>query len=338
MYRQIHNVILIIVLLITAGIIILLNQACVQKPPEPLIKITFVSMPASFTAYSIYVALDKKNFEVEGLDVTLKNTYPHGKASLHALVEGETDFAVSSETPLIHSVLNGNNIKVIAVTITAEKHLAVVARKDRGIFKAKDLNNKKIGVTLGSNGEYFLDTVLLMNGLSRDAVKLVDVKPSQILNALINGEVDAIATWNPLKHMAQNKLGDRGSVFYAEGLYSPLFIIAARGDYVDENPDIVKRVVQSLVNTSEFIRNNPDEANNIAARYIKIDNSLTDNLSATYFFNISLSQSFLLTLEHQTEWAIENKLTDQTRVPNYLDFIYTDALMAVKPDNVTLIK
>ena len=42
--------------------------------------------------------------------------------------------------------------------------------------------------------------------------------------------------------------------------------------------------------------------------------------------------------QDEARWRIENKLTDQTMVPNYLDFIYIDALQAVKPEGVTLIR
>ncbi len=137
---------------------------------------------------------------------------------------------------------------------------------------------------------------------------------------------------------AARELGDQGSTFYAEGLYSPYFLIAGRQDFIKANPDIIEMVVKSLINASKFIHDNPAESRGIVARYLKMDRSLLDDLSATYHFKISLDQSFLKTLENQSKWAIKNKLTDQTRVPDFLDFIYLDALASVKPEGVTIIR
>jgi NitT/TauT family transport system substrate-binding protein len=69
-----------------------------------------------------------------------------------------------------------------------------------------------------------------------------------------------------------------------------------------------------------------------------MDRSLLDDISATYRFKISLEQSFLKTLVNQSKWAIKNGLTDKTKVPNFLEFVYLDALVSVKPDGVTIIR
>ena len=55
-------------------------------------------------------------------------------------------------------------------------------------------------------------------------------------------------------------------------------------------------------------------------------------------FVVSLPQALIIAMEDEARWRIENKLTDKTTVPNYLDFIYTDALEAVNPEAVTVIR
>jgi len=45
----------------------------------------------------------------------------------------------------------------------------------------------------------------------------------------------------------------------------------------------------------------------------------------------------LITMRDQSRWAIKNNLTDATEVPNYLDYIYLDALEEVKPEAVGII-
>ncbi|NIT52457.1 MAG: hypothetical protein GWO41_06890 [candidate division Zixibacteria bacterium] len=57
-----------------------------------------------------------------------------------------------------------------------------------------------------------------------------------------------------------------------------------------------------------------------------------------YVFEIFLDQSLLLSWEDIARWAIKNKFTDKTTVPNYLNFIYLDGLEAVKPEAITIIR
>ncbi len=55
-----------------------------------------------------------------------------------------------------------------------------------------------------------------------------------------------------------------------------------------------------------------------------------------FSYHVSLDQTLLITLEDETRWAMKNKLTDKTAMPNYADYIHVDSLMAVKPEAVKL--
>jgi NitT/TauT family transport system substrate-binding protein len=46
----------------------------------------------------------------------------------------------------------------------------------------------------------------------------------------------------------------------------------------------------------------------------------------------------LILFEDQARWRIDNNLTEATEVPNYLDYIYMDALEEVKPEAVMMIR
>jgi NitT/TauT family transport system substrate-binding protein len=314
--------------------------SCQQSPESqsgPVAKLTIGALIPSFSSYTIYVAFEKDCFKEQGLDVTLES-FPHGKASLEALMEGKVDFATSSETPFMHAVSKGGKICLVASMITGEKHLAVVGRKDRGISAPKDLKGKRIGVTTGSNGEYFLDTVLLLNGVSRDQVETVNVKPKKMFEVLKKGDVDAIATWNPQMSQALKALGEKGVAFYAEGLYSPAFVISAKKEYVRKNPETVQRVVRALVNASQIIAEDPEGSRAIVARHLGTDKDLLGAMSATYHFRITLDQSLLATLENQCKWAIGQGIAGHKKIPNYLDFICTGALETVDSNAVTIIR
>jgi NitT/TauT family transport system substrate-binding protein len=46
----------------------------------------------------------------------------------------------------------------------------------------------------------------------------------------------------------------------------------------------------------------------------------------------------LILFEDQARWRIKEGLSDATEVPNYLDYIYLDALEKVKPEAVGIMR
>ncbi len=55
-------------------------------------------------------------------------------------------------------------------------------------------------------------------------------------------------------------------------------------------------------------------------------------------FAVILPQAMLIAFEDQARWRIKRGLTDATEVPNYLNYIYMDALEEVKPEAVSIIR
>lgn len=54
-------------------------------------------------------------------------------------------------------------------------------------------------------------------------------------------------------------------------------------------------------------------------------------------FQLKLDQSFIHTIEDQSKWII-NKKGLNSQMPNFLVYIYSDALEKVSPENMLLIK
>lgn len=311
-----------------------------EKQPasnEPVKKISIAAMPHSFTGYTLFVARDKGYLHDVGLDVEF-NEFSNGKLTLNSLVSGQSDFAVSSETPFIRSVLAGNDISMVASTVYARWHLAVVGRIDRGIAVAEDLAGKRVGVTVGSNGEYFLGLFLAMHGLSQDSIELVHTAPGKMLDGLRSEALDAIVTWNPQMHSTRKLLGDNGVAFDLNGLYAPYFLVVSRRDFLGLNPDAARRLLEALHRASEFIHQQPDEARKIVAPYLKTEVTTLKELTAFYDFSLSLNQEMLTVLEQQAKWISSRPGKQAKPTANFVEHVYVDALRDIDKELVTLIK
>jgi NitT/TauT family transport system substrate-binding protein len=71
---------------------------------------------------------------------------------------------------------------------------------------------------------------------------------------------------------------------------------------------------------------------------MNFDDAYLEMIWQRYQFSLSLDQSLILAMEDEARWMIKNKLTKETNVPNFLDYIYEDGLKAVKPETVNIIR
>ena len=69
-----------------------------------------------------------------------------------------------------------------------------------------------------------------------------------------------------------------------------------------------------------------------------LSKEMLDAVWDDYIYQLSLDNSMLTALEDEARWAIKNKLVDARTIPNYLDYYYLDAMKAVKPDAVSVVK
>ncbi len=141
-----------ITIIVVIGILI---SGCRDQPVEKII-IAEAQQPI---AGPVYIAFTKGYFKDEGLDVTLQ-PQTSGKASLNAILEGKADLSTVAETPIMHAGLREEKTYLIATIHHANANTVIVARKDKGISIPSDLKGKTIGVSVGTNGEFFMDSFL----------------------------------------------------------------------------------------------------------------------------------------------------------------------------------
>ena len=311
----------------------LLSQQQLKKYTGPVEKITLAAYFGE-TAALVYIAQEQGYFEENGLEVTIKD-YGSGKAAADALIDGEVDISTSAGFVFVSNSFDHTDLRVFG-TVATEEVKELVGRKDKGIAAIDDLIGKKIGVTKKSGAEFSLGTFLIFNGLSYEDVELVDLRPTEIVEAISNGDIDAAFTWDPNVYNIKEQLGDNaiswpgGQDFY--------FVLLAKEDWIENNPAAAERFIKSLLEAEDHIKDNPEESREFVKDRFDYESDYIEYSWPKQEFAVVLEQAMLITFEHQAQWRIENNLTDATEIPNYLDFIYIDALEAVKPSRMTIIK
>ncbi len=330
LYMSVGSLIVLVIIGMSVG-------GCQEQPKKYTGPVEKISVGATTQELStlIWIAEAKGYFEENGLDATVK-AYDTGIETKDALLAGEVDVADTVDFVITGLGFEETDIKVLASINTAIIDY-IIARRDRGISSLSDLKGKKIGIKRGSSAEYYLGRTLIFNNLSLQDVELIALHPPEMADAIVQGKVDATITWHPHNYYIKNSLGDNAIIWSAQGGQDVYWVIFSKAEFVQKYPEKIKRLLNALIQAEEFVKHNNLEAKEIIARRVNLDLSYIESVWLDFHFIVDLPQNIVIAMEDQARWKMENNLTDKTDVPNYLDYIYFDALEDVKPEAVGII-
>lgn len=284
-----------------------------------------------------YLACEKGYFARQGIRVDPRR-YDTGASALDAIVGGEADIAVGvSEFPIVIQAFRQAPIRVVGNMDKAE-FIYLIGRRDRGIERVADLAGKRVGTTRGTVAEFHLGRFLEVNGLSLSDVRVVDIiAPEEWVGSVLSGDVDAICTAQPYSYRLKEALGANGLAWPAQGSQSLHGLIVATEGWVAAGPARLKRFLLALAEAEEYARRNPGEAKAILRKWLNQDEAYMDTAWSQNRFYLSLDQELIVMMEDEARWMIGNGLTAEQSVPNFLNYIHTDALKAVRFEAVTIV-
>jgi len=212
----------------------------------------------------------------------------------------------------------------------------LAGRKDRGVENVSDLKGKKIGVTKGAQAEFLLGRFFNLNGMDMKDIALVDVLPSQFLEVIANGSVDAVVYNQQYDDAIKDHLGNDGvfwSVQSSQLLYS---VMVCRNDWIVDHPETVTRFLRSLDLAEDYLISHPAEAKAIVQKRLNFSDAYMVTIWPKHQYSLTLDQSLVAAMEDEARWMIANNLTTEKTVPDFTDYIYTKGLEVVKPEAVNI--
>jgi ABC-type nitrate/sulfonate/bicarbonate transport system substrate-binding protein len=284
----------------------------------------------------VMVAKEKGFFEKEGLNVELQG-FTAGKFAFQAFLGGSLDMAISAETPPMFASLNGNKFYIVTEIANEQKNsIRMVAVKDDGLdtpeayFKSE---KRKIATVLGGSPEFYTYNFLKIHNISE--VEIIGQKPEDMPVSIASRSVDAVVVIEPFAYFAEQKLGNEAIVFGDDVPYKEFYIISAKMEWVQSNPETMKKFIGSLLQAAEFVKTNPEESKIIVSKITNLDMKTMNVIWPAYSYDARLDGKLLDQLNEEAQWAKETgKVTPETHVPNFRELIYDSVLKSLKPENV----
>jgi NitT/TauT family transport system substrate-binding protein len=331
------------IVLATALLLALLLAGCSGPPAHrpatlPAASITLGAPARLEAALPLLVAEEQGFFARNGLTVDLR-AYDSGRAAMTGLSNGEVDVAgPMSEYVLAGEGLKGASAQALA-SIDRLEFTFVVARKDHGIASATDLRGRRVGVVRGTSPEFYLSRFLELHGIDPEEVDLVDTASLPTgAEMMVRGDVDALVSPEPYASQAAEQLGDKAVMWSAQSSQPAYSLLVTRRDWIADHPDAAHRLLRAVDEAVDHIAQNPDNAKRIARERL----DLTDERLATVWprnqFALSLDMALVIAMEDQARWMIEKGLADAKQVPDFGQYVHLEALRAVKPEAVKVIR
>jgi NitT/TauT family transport system substrate-binding protein len=214
------------------------------------------------------VAYAAKIAAKHGLDVDVVN-FRRGLEAANALKAGDVDVAVGGVEAAISAI--GSGAPAVIVSGCSTGGLAWVGAKESGIKSVDDLKGKSFAVIRGLHelvmlAEFEKHNLKVVDQKSPDGVHVVYINSPPSLNvALKGGDVDAMSAPEPFPSRA-----------IAEGYGVPLLrpydtvlrdlprAIFMRKDFLEKNPELAQKYVDSIVDATKQLRDNPAIAKDFA--------------------------------------------------------------------------
>jgi NitT/TauT family transport system substrate-binding protein len=283
------------------------------------------------------VADRRKLYASENLAVTVSN-YPSGKLALGALLRGEVEMATVAQTPIVLESFKRHDLRIIAVLGSSDNEMKVVGRKDLGVLGPGDLKGKRVATQSVSSMHFFLHLYLLKHGMTWEDIKVRFVQPEELPGMLERGEVQAVSLREPFTSQVLAKLGGKAIVLEEPGLYVRSYCLVTTERMLREKPKAVAGVIRALLAADCLARREPTPVRAVLGNALGIPDAEMRSLWTSVELRICLPQALLLSMEDEARWVMSEHLTEVRTMPNFLEFLDVEPLVALRPDVVTVIR
>jgi len=264
-----------------------------------------------------FIGVEKGIFAKHGLDAKIV-MYQTGPEMINGLLNGQQDVNIMGSIPFLAGVSRDQPLVLIghlhgdATRQYYADNNSIVASASSGI-KEKDikaLKGRKIGLPRGTGAEGYLLGILAENGMKIGDVTLINLKPSDQVTALRQGDVDAVAAWEPWATTAAVRVPGAVRVTSGgcESCYDPGSILTTK-DEIQRNAETLRRFMVAFAEAHQWLRQHFDEAAEINTRWVTgVDLDVMKQAIRRSNYDLRLSRN---TLEGYQKKAIPMLVADK---------------------------
>ena len=280
----------------------------------------------------VWIAQDKGFFRKHGVNPSIQ-PFAFGIDTVDAVLAGRLDLGMGVDFALT-SRLRSGQLRMISAIIEPDPgfHKLVV---NASIRKPEDLAGKRIGLAKGTSAHLVTLSYLGNFGINPDAATLIPMPSlTEIVASLRADRIDAAFVWGDAVARAVEIPGVRilGDDTPADVLLYGYLVTSET--FSAQHPQAVKNVLTALIDATEWMRANFEEAVDIVASHAKSPRERVKAEMLIENYTISLKPEQLKGFDKVADFAAANGLTPSRVNPR--EFVDSSYLKALAPNLVTL--
>ena len=234
----------------------------------------------------------------DDLDIEIK-IFDSGPQVIESIFSNSVDIAYVGPGPVINGFLksDGNDLKILAGA--ANGGASFVIQKNSGLESIENYSGKRVAAPQISNTQdVSLRHYLAENGLipaeKGGDVFVLNIANPDIYTLFAKGDIDGAWVPEPWATMLVEELdGVRlfdENQFWPDNQFSSVLLIG-RSDYIEKNPEIIKKWINANEKTVQWINDHPDESKKLYNEFLKsyMGRTLPENIVEKSFSNIIIT-------------------------------------------------
>lgn len=297
-------------------------------------ELTFAWTPNPQTP-QVDIAIEKGYFEEAGLDINFV-AFRTGREGFEAMLGGQVDITFMAEFPAAVGALTGQDFGVVADLARFTGSRVIVNTSGGEVASPADLAGKKIGTTLGTNVNFYLDKILTDAGIEAE---LVSAAPPDLVAAVSRGDVDAIVPFPSFYSAARTTLGDDYGELRVPG-YQVHYILSASPEMINDRADVLAAFMGALAKADADVQADPGAA--MAAVSASMNGAMSPEDLGTMWQDVEIGLSLDVGLAEllvaEADWILAQGVVkgEAISVEDMLTNFAPAALQAAMPDAVNL--
>ena len=261
-------------------------------------KIKIAGVPEHFNL-PWHLAIENKEFEAENIDLQWTDV-PEGTGKMcQMLRDGETDIAVILSEGIVKDIGAGNPSKIVQVYVDSPLIWGIHVAAKSNYKTLSDLENTKVAISRLGSGSQLMAYVNAKNqGWNSENLQF------EIINT-IDGAITALtnetADYFMWERFMTKPLVDNGTFRKIADCPTPwpCFVIAVRNEILENNPEIIRSILDTINKKTILFKSMPNIAFMLANKYHQKEADIQEWLSLTEWSQNQLSKEMLNNIQNQ---------------------------------------
>lgn len=247
-----------------------------------------------------HLTLENEEYKAEGINLQWQDYYGGTGAMCKGLRDGDIDIAIILTEGIIKDIIAGSPCKIVQTYVQSPLIWGVHVAKNSKYKAIKDLKGTKAAISRYGSGSHLMAYINAQNN-NWDIENDLDFEVIKNLDGAVEGLTNKKADYFLWEKFTTKPLVDDGTFRRIDSCPTPwpCFVIAVREDFIANNSDELKTILNIINNTTADFKDIPSIDKTIANRYEQQLEDVQEWLSLTQWSQDVIKKDTIINIQKE---------------------------------------